>query len=81
MNRTQITQVENYFSNCSIIKYGVGYHNDLIIFVLYINDIPSTFSTKIHIELFADDTNIYFYYTFESEISLLQNNLNLFSHK
>ena len=32
----------------------------------------------MHIDLFADDTKIYFYYTSESEIFLLQNNLNLF---
>ena len=37
------------------------------------------FSSKIHIDLFVDDTNIYFSYTIESERYLLQNNLNLFS--
>ena len=33
----------------------------------------------MHIDLFADDTKIYFSYTSESEKFLLQNNLNLFS--
>ena len=33
----------------------------------------------MHIDLFADDTKIYFSYASESEIFLLQNNLNLFS--
>ena len=40
---------------------------------------PSSFSSKIHIDLFDDDTKIYFSYASESERFLLQNNLNLFS--
>ena len=39
----------------------------------------SIFSSKIHIDLFADDTQIYFSHASESEIFLLQNNFNLFS--
>ena len=50
-----------------------------ILFLLYINDVPSIFSSKIHIDLFADDTKLYFSYASESERFLLQNNLNLFS--
>ena len=80
-NRSQITRVENSFSNSSIVKSGVPQGSVLgpILFVLYINDLPSIFSSKIHIDLFADDTKIYFSYASESERFLLQNNLNLFS--
>ena len=49
-----------------------------VVFVLYINDLPSIFSLKIHIDLFADDTQIYFSYTSESEIFLIQNNIIYF---
>ena len=79
-NKSQITRVDNYFSNSYNVKFGVpqGLILGSIIFVLYINDLPSIFSSKIHINLFADDTKIYFSYTSDCEISLLQNNLNLF---
>ena len=80
-NRSQITRVENSFSNSSIVKSGVPQGSVVgpILFLLYINDLPSIFSSKIHIDLFADDTQIYFSYASESERFLLQNNLNLFS--
>ena len=45
----------------------------------YINDLPRILYSKIHIDLFADDTKIYFSYTSENERSLLLNNLNLFT--
>ena len=83
-NRSQITWIKNSFSNSSIVKSGVPQISVLclILFVLYINDLPiyySIFSSKIHIDLFADDTKIYFSYASESERFILQNNLNLFS--
>ena len=80
-NRSQITRVENSFSNSSIVKSGVPQGSFLgpILFLLYINDLPSIFSSKIHFDLFADDTKIYFSYASVSERFLLQNNLNLFS--
>ena len=80
-NRYQITRVSNSLSNSSIVKSGVPQGSVLgpILFILYINDLPSIFSSKIHIDLFADDTTIYFSYASESERFLLQNNLNLFS--
>ena len=76
----QITRVENSFSNSSNVKSGVpqGSVLGLLLFVLYIYDLPSIFSLKINIDLFADDTKIYFSYASESERFLLQNNLNLF---
>ena len=88
-NRSQITRVDNYFSNSSIVKSGVTQGSkttsktdpvlDVNLFLLYINDLPSIFSSKIHIELFADATKMYFSYVSESERFLLQNNINLFS--
>ena len=81
-NRSQITRVENSFSNSSIVKSGVpqGLVLGPIVLVIYINDHPSIFYSKIHIDLFADDTKLYLDYSPESERFLLQNNLNLFSH-
>ena len=68
-NRSQITRIENYFSNSSIVKSGVPQGSILgpILFLLYINELPRLFSSKIHIDLFADDTKIYFSYASESE--------------
>ena len=78
-NRSQITRVENSFSNSSIVKSRVPQGSVLgpILFVLYINDLPSIISSKIHIDLFADDTKIYFSYASESERFLLQNNSSI----
>ena len=80
-NRSQITQVEKPLSNSSIVKSEVPQGSVLcsILFLLYINDLPSIFSSKIHIDLFADDTKIYASYASESERFILQYNLNLFS--
>ena len=50
-----------------------------VLFLLYINDLPNIFSSKIQFDLFSIDTNIYFSYASESERFILQNNLNLFS--
>ena len=63
-NRSQIIRVKNSFSNSTMINSGVpqGSVLGLILFVLYINDHPSIFSSKIHIDLFSDDTKIYFFY-------------------
>ena len=59
-NRSQITRVENSFSNSSIVKSGVQQGSVLgpIVFVLYINHLHSIFYSKIHIDLFADDTKL-----------------------
>ena len=35
--------------------------------LLYIYDLPSIFSSKIHIDLIANNTKIYFSYTSESD--------------
>ena len=72
-NRSQITRVENSFSNSSVVKSGVPQRSVLgpFIFVLYINDPPSIFSSQIHIDLFADNIQIYFSYASESEGFLL----------
>ena len=53
--RSHFIRVENYFSNSSIVKSG-GSVIGPIVFVLYINDLLIIFSSKIHINLFADDT-------------------------
>ena len=68
-NRSQIKRVETSFSNISNFVGPIS-------FVLYINDLPGIFSSKIHIDLFADDTKIYFSYTFSYSISL-----NIFKEK
>ena len=80
MNRFQITRDDNYLSDSSIVKYGVPQGSVLgpILFLLYINNLPIIFSSKIHIDLFADDTQIYIP-THLRVKDPLQNNLNLCS--
>ena len=60
--RSQITRVDNSFSNSSIVKAGVPQGSVLgpILFLLYINDLHNI--STIHIDLFADDTTLYFSY-------------------
>ena len=78
-NRSQITHVENSFSNSFIVKSGVQQGSILGYILLYFYFLNSIFSSKIHIDLFVDDIKLYFSYTSESERFLLQNNLKLFS--
>src|SRR3984885_15376093 len=60
-NRQQLVKCNDQFSNLRIIRYGVPQGSNLgpLLFLLYINDLPSA-STLLHFILFADDTNIFY---------------------
>ena len=47
----------------------------LIFILLYFNDLPSIFSTKLYNDLLSDDTEVYSAYTSESEKSIFKYNL------
>ena len=58
-DRTQITVIDQRSSNKSVISYGVPQVSvlELLLFLLYVNDIYSS-SSKLNFYLLADDTNV-----------------------
>ena len=60
-DRKQFVSINGHSSDELEIKHGVpqGSVLDPLLFLLYINDLPSI-SKKLTFYLFADDTNIYF---------------------
>ncbi len=81
VNRQFRVCVNGNYSCCSEMPSGVPQGSCIgpILFLLFINDLPSVFSCSVSVKMFADDTKIYFMYKHVADRELLQANLNKFS--
>ena len=73
-NRTQYVKVGNAESSLKTIACGVPQGSTLgpLLFLLYINDLPTT-SSKLVFRIFADDTNIFYSSNDSDELQKLIN--------
>ena len=74
--RNQRVLIQGSSSTWEIVSSGVPQGSILgpTLFIIYINDLPRRIQSKI--QLFADDTKIYRHIQSESDITLLQDDLN-----
>jgi hypothetical protein len=75
-SRLQAIKVSNHISEDFIVSSGVpqGSHIGPLLFILFINDLPSIFDSSVNILLFADDAKIFLptYSSYKNTIENIQ---------
>jgi hypothetical protein len=79
--RTQQVKLLNTLSEDFIACSGVpqGSHLDPLLFLIFINDLPSIFNNSINVLIFPDDTKMYTNINTLDDCQFLQNNINYFA--
>lgn len=78
-DRKQVTKVGDQLSNWQPVKSGVVQGSCLgpLLFIIFVNDIPSIFSKSVFTKIFADDLKLYTRIISFLDEFALQHNLNL----
>ena len=78
LGRTQRVLIDNKYSSFSPVTSGVPQGSVLgpLLFLIYINDLPSVVSKDTHVKLFADDSVVYRSINSKSDCEILQKDLN-----
>ncbi|KAM7303245.1 reverse transcriptase family protein [Ixodes scapularis] len=78
-NRSQFVTVSNKNSSSSLVKSGVPQGSVLgpLLFLVYINDLPTSISSSISV--FADDCVVYREITNDSDVHIIQSDINAIS--
>lgn len=81
INRTQQVKINDEHSDSSIVTSGVPQGSVLgpLLFLIFINDLPSVISNNVKIKIFADDIKIYYPISNLQDHQLLQTALDSIS--
>jgi len=79
-SRTQVVKINSYVSNDFLVSSGVpqGSYLGPLLFILFINDLPSIFVNSVNILLFADDAKLFLIIKSPNDALQLQLNLDKF---
>jgi len=56
-SRTQVVKINSYVSNEFLVNSGS--HLEPLLFIIFINDLPSIYDNSVNILLFADDAKLF----------------------
>lgn len=77
-SRAQVVKISSYASNDFLVSSSVpqGSHLGPLLFIIFINDLPSIFDSSVGILLFADYTKLFSVIKSPNDALKLQSNLD-----